>query len=198
MKKIFKITLSLLLVLTLSNLFSLPMYVLGAENDTKGNSREWTNTDYVNNKGYLVLMQDYDSKTWVAHKNLVVKSPSGNLMLRAYAASKALGLEYIREDYDSPEFEISNGIKKLHFKSGKKAYTYDDGDTQIEYNAAYAPYLMKGDRFTIHYASLGKIMSVKYFNSSEANEYKKMGIVGLLFSNNIKEKKSMNCLISMM
>jgi hypothetical protein len=101
------------------------------------------------------------------YNNLIVISPAGNLMVKAYSVCKKLGLIY-SYNKDTKKLIIKNpkNRKSLVFIMGSKKYIYYSGDNSegLIKNAVYKVYYdIKSNCNVIHMQTLRYILGYKYF-----------------------------------
>lgn len=125
---------------------------------------------------YLVLVQN-KNKTWTAYKDLVYKTDTGALMVKASKTSKLIPLTYKKSG--TKKIIISTGKKKITLTKGNKNYTYYNGTKNATVKASYAP-ITKNSTNYIHYATLGKLVNTKYFTGTKATDYKVNGYSGVI------------------
>ena len=151
MKKIFKIALSFLLVLTLI-ISCVPARRVKAVDA---------------GKGYLVLVQN-SNLSWTAYENMVVEK-SEYPMIKVASICKALGFEYIKTSDE--KFKIVDGKKYSSFTKYKRTFNCNKGVYYME----TAPDMPEGidanstEEYKLHYFALNQLVNIKYFEGT--NDY---------------------------
>ena len=124
------------------------------------------------------------SNNYKLYNNLVVLSPTKNIMVKAYSISKALGLSY---SYDSNKNKLTiknpNNGKYLEFIRGSKSYTYYSSSTAkgITKTAVYKFYYDDSSKcYVIHMTTLNNIVGYNYYSDISNTYYSNMGYGSLL------------------
>lgn len=113
------------------------------------------------------------------YNNLIVISPAGNLMVKAYSVCKKLGLIY-SYNKETKKLIIKNpkNRKSLVFTMGSRRYIYYSGDSSkgLIKNAVYKLYYdTKSNCNVIHMQDLKYIVGYKYYYDLEGTYYNDMG-----------------------
>lgn len=113
------------------------------------------------------------------HNNMIVVSPEGNLMVKAYSISKKLGLVY-SYNKETKKLTIKNPANKkyLAFTMGSKKYVYYSSEKAkgSEKTAVYKAYYdSKNECNVIHMETLKHILGYKYYKNLTATYYGDMG-----------------------
>lgn len=131
---------------------------------------------------YGVIVGDKDNNYKLIY-NMIVLSPTGNLMIKAYSISKALGLTY---SYNSTTKKLTiknpNNGKYLVYTSGKKELLYYSSATSsgTVKTAAYKFYYSSTSKSNVvHVATLQYILGYKYYKDID-NYYSDMGYQGIV------------------
>lgn len=129
-------------------------------------------------KKYGIILGDKDFNFHLAN-DLVVVSPTGNLMVKAYNICGILGLTY-SYDKTSKKLLIKNPInsKSLVFSVGSKNFTYFTGESAkgAPKTAAYQCYYdITSKSYLIHMSTLKYILIYKYYSNLADTYYADMG-----------------------
>lgn len=134
-------------------------------------------------KKYGVILGDQLNNYQLAD-NLVVVSPTNNLMVKAYSVCKKLGLAY-QYDKASKKITIKNPVnnKSLVFILGSKSYTYYSGKGsagKVKSAAYKCHYNNTAKCNVIHMSTLKYILNYNYYNNLKDTYYGKMGYKALI------------------
>lgn len=131
---------------------------------------------------YGVIMADKNNN-YKLYNNIIVRSPANNLMIKAYAVCKALGLTY-SYNTTTKKLTIKNPVngKSLVYINGSKDYKYYSSATS-KGSLKTATYKCYYDRVTksnvVHASTLKYILTYNYYKGMD-NYYSKMGYQGLV------------------
>ncbi len=132
---------------------------------------------------YGVIIGDKNNN-YKLYQDLVVLSPSKNIMLKAYTTSRRLGLTY---SYDKAlkKLTIANPYngKSIVYISGKKEFTYYSsktakGSVKTAINKFYYDSATKS--YVIHASTLQYIVGYNYYKNIQDSYYTQMGYKGIL------------------
>lgn len=120
---------------------------------------------------YLVLIQQKDG-SWKSYDNLVEKSDSGNLMIKAKALSKALGFTY--KNKNDGTFVIKRNSERYNiYKKNTNQYTYTNKTETSELKTANITYTSKISKYNVCQAdTMNTLLSYKYFGGEATHAYK--------------------------
>ncbi|HWT73718.1 MAG TPA: transglutaminase domain-containing protein [Mobilitalea sp.] len=163
MKKLNKLLLSLMIAALMTNL-AVPFPVSAATGR------------------YGMILGDNDNN-YKLYNNLIVTSPSGNLMVKAYNVSKGLGLYYsYNKAVKKLTIKNTNNGKSLVFAYGSRNYTYYSGSSSqgLVKTAAYKFYYDSSSQcYVVHAATLKYILGYNYYKDLN-DYYSKMGYKSLV------------------
>lgn len=131
--------------------------------------------------GVVLGTKDYN---FTLNNSLTVLSPAGNLMVKAYSLSKALGLTY-SYNTDTKKLTIKNPVtgKYLVYTNGSSTFTYYSGNTAkpAVKTATYKCYYDSvTNTYVVHASSLKYIVTYNYYKDLSGSHYGEMGYKGVL------------------
>ncbi len=126
---------------------------------------------------FLVVIQQKDG-SWKSYDNLVEKSDSGNLMVKAKALSKALGFTY--KNKSDGTFVIKRNSERYNtYTKNTNKYSYTNESTISEMKTANIAYTSKISKYNVCQAdTLSTLVNYKYFSSEVVKAYQ--GYIGVL------------------
>jgi hypothetical protein len=134
----------------------------------------------VADDNYLVLVQNLSGR-WTKYEHLVETSPEGDLMIRAKAISKALGLTYT--NYIGSKFTIQKSIYRYNaYTKGKAEYSFrSSSSSSLILTAEYKAYnSLKYGWNLIDAGSLKTMINYQFYDAGEATKYASAGYDGIL------------------
>lgn len=131
---------------------------------------------------YGVILGDVNNN-YKLYNNMIVLSPTNNLMVKAYSVTKALGLTY---SYNSTTKKLTiknpNNGKYLVYTNGKKEYLYyssatSKGTVKTATHQFYYSSIAKSN--VLHVATLQYILGYNFYKEID-NYYSAMGYTGIV------------------
>ncbi len=122
----------------------------------------------INN--YMVLVQQKDG-SWKEYKNIIEKSSSGSLMIKAKNISSALSFAYYKTKRGNFGIKRSS-TRYISYKINSKDFTYTNGLeklTGVASNVAYISKISKNNLCSL--TTLNTLVYYKYFSSSNTKNY---------------------------
>lgn len=119
---------------------------------------------------YMVLVQQKDG-SWKEYKNIIEKSSTGNLMIKAKNISSALSFAYYKTKKGNFGIKRSS-TRYISYKVNSKDFTYTNGLeklTGVASNVAYTSKISKNNLCPL--TTLNTLVYYKYFSSSGTNKY---------------------------
>lgn len=119
---------------------------------------------------FLVLVQQKDG-TWKRYENLVEKSESGSLMIKAKAVSKVLGLTY-KKSSDGTFFVKRSKTRYNTYTKNSKAYSYTNGAVVTAKSAQESAYTSKQSKYNLcQINTLSTLVHYRYFDNVKSIGY---------------------------
>ncbi len=119
---------------------------------------------------YMVLVQQKDG-SWKEYQDIIEKSITGNLMIKAKNISSALGFAYYKTKKGN--FGIKRSSTRYNsYKINSKEYTYVNGTEKtpgVAANTAYNSKISKSNLCSL--TTLNTLVYYKYFSSSSSKTY---------------------------
>ncbi len=119
---------------------------------------------------YLLLVQQKDG-SWKRYKNLIEKSDSGSLMVKAKSVSKALGLTYKKNSNGT--FIVKRSKTRYNtYTKNLKAYSYTNGAVVTAKAAQEPAHTSKQSKYNLcQVSTLSSLVYYRYFDKVEADGY---------------------------
>ena len=123
-----------------------------------------------NTNKYLVLVQQKNG-SWKEYQNLIEKSSSGSLMIKAKLLSKALGFTY--KNNSNGTFIIRRSSTRYNtYTKNSKIFKYTNGSVNSMISASNTAYTSKTSKNNVcQVSTLSTLVNYKYFNGANTKDY---------------------------
>ena len=123
-----------------------------------------------NSKKYLVLVQQKNG-SWKEYKNIIEKSISGSLMIKAKLLSEALGVTY--KNYSNGTFVMKRSSTRYNtYTKNSKVFKYTNGSLNSMNSASNIAYTsMTSKNNLCQVSTLSTLVYYKYFNGANTEDY---------------------------
>lgn len=123
-----------------------------------------------NSNKYLVLVQQKNG-SWKEYQNIIEKSTSGNLMIKAKLLSKAFGFTY--KNNSNGTFVMKRSSTRYNtYTKNSKIFRYTNGSVNSMISATNIAYTSKTSKYNVcQVSTLNTLVNYKYFNGANTKDY---------------------------